>query len=159
LTCPCEVRARPARPGLYAGARHDRGDIHRTERRDDWQRDRRLLLQLSVAALATGPALAGAAETPKKDGTLRVRFYVEAVTPDPHLSGSKVDRQVYRPSNGLHNVPAAANATVSSRERANASRGLLDREVRRQRRDCQRRGCRRPWVTASTTISSGIVRK
>src|SRR6185503_15145068 len=57
---------------------------------------RRTFLQLSAAALTTGPALA--AETPKKGGTLRVGFYVEAVTMDPHLSGSKVDRQVY------HNV-------------------------------------------------------
>jgi peptide/nickel transport system substrate-binding protein len=54
---------------------------------------RRTFLQLSAAALATGPALA--AETPKKGGTLRVGFYIEAVTMDPHLSGSKVDRQVY----------------------------------------------------------------
>jgi hypothetical protein len=51
------------------------------------------------------------------------------------------------------------NAAVSSRERANASRGLLDCEVRRQRRDCQRRGCRRPWMTPSTTISSDIAWK
>ena len=36
-----------------------------------------------------------AAPTPKKGGTLRVGFYVEAATMDPHLSGSKVDRQVY----------------------------------------------------------------
>jgi peptide/nickel transport system substrate-binding protein len=55
---------------------------------------RRTFLQLSAAALATKPALA-AAETPKKGGTLRVGFYIEAVTMDPHLSGSKVDRQVY----------------------------------------------------------------
>jgi peptide/nickel transport system substrate-binding protein len=54
---------------------------------------RRTFLQLSAAALAAGPALA--AETPKKGGTLRVGFYIEAVTMDPHLSGSKVDRQVY----------------------------------------------------------------
>jgi hypothetical protein len=51
-----------------------------------------------------------------------------------------------------------SNAAVSSRERANASRGL-DREVRRQRRDCQRRGCLRPWMTPSTTISSDIAWK
>jgi peptide/nickel transport system substrate-binding protein len=56
---------------------------------------RRAFLQLS-AALAATPA--SAAEAPKKGGTLRVGFYVEAVTMDPHLSGSKVDRQVY------HNV-------------------------------------------------------
>ena len=55
---------------------------------------RRTFLQISAAALATRPALA-LADTPKKGGTLRVGFYVEAVTMDPHLSGSKVDRQVY----------------------------------------------------------------
>jgi len=55
---------------------------------------RRSFLQLSAAALVTKPALA-AADTPKKGGTLRVGFYIEAVTMDPHLSGSKVDRQVY----------------------------------------------------------------
>ena len=37
-------------------------------------------------------------EAPKKGGNLRVGFYVEAATMDPHLSGSKIDRQVY------HNV-------------------------------------------------------
>ena len=36
---------------------------------------------------------AGAA--PKKGGTLRVGFYIEAATMDPHFSGSKVDRQIY----------------------------------------------------------------
>ena len=56
---------------------------------------RRTFLQLSAAALATTPALAQTAVTPKKGGTLRVGFYIEAVTMDPHLSGSKVDRQVY----------------------------------------------------------------
>jgi peptide/nickel transport system substrate-binding protein len=35
------------------------------------------------------------AQAPKKGGTLRVGFYIEAATMDPHLSGSKVDRQVY----------------------------------------------------------------
>jgi peptide/nickel transport system substrate-binding protein len=54
---------------------------------------RRTFLQLSAAALAATPALA--ADPPKKGGTLRVGFYIEAVTMDPHLSGSKVDRQVY----------------------------------------------------------------
>jgi peptide/nickel transport system substrate-binding protein len=42
------------------------------------------------------PAAAGAA--PTRGGTLRVGFYLDAATMDPHLSGSKVDRQVY------HNV-------------------------------------------------------
>jgi peptide/nickel transport system substrate-binding protein len=41
---------------------------------------------------------AAGADAPKKGGTLRVGFYVEAATMDPHLSGSKIDRQVY------HNV-------------------------------------------------------
>jgi peptide/nickel transport system substrate-binding protein len=44
------------------------------------------------------PALVGAAaaaDPPKKGGTLRVGFYIEAATMDPHLSGSKIDRQVY----------------------------------------------------------------
>jgi peptide/nickel transport system substrate-binding protein len=40
-------------------------------------------------------ALAQPASTPKKGGTLRVGFYIEAATMDPHLSGSKIDRQVY----------------------------------------------------------------
>src|SRR5678815_5073160 len=38
-------------------------------------------------------ALAQAA--PKRGGTLRVGFYIEAATMDPHLSGSKIDRQIY----------------------------------------------------------------
>ena len=55
------------------------------------------LCALASGALAPGavalPALAQTA--PKKGGTLRVAFYIEAATMDPHLSGSKVDRQVY----------------------------------------------------------------
>src|SRR5256712_13581693 len=48
----------------------------------------------SSAALAgLRPRPAGAADAPKKGGTLRVGFYIEAATMDPHLSGSKVDRQ------------------------------------------------------------------
>ena len=46
----------------------------------------------SITALSPRRALA---EVPKKGGTLRVGFYIEAVTMDPHLSGSKIDRQVY----------------------------------------------------------------
>jgi peptide/nickel transport system substrate-binding protein len=47
-------------------------------------------------AVATGLAVRpAAADTPKKGGTLRVGFYIEAATMDPHLSGSKIDRQVY----------------------------------------------------------------
>ncbi|MBA2450258.1 MAG: twin-arginine translocation signal domain-containing protein [Chloroflexi bacterium] len=41
---------------------------------------------------------AASSETPKQGGALRVGFYIEAATMDPHLSGSKIDRQVY------HNV-------------------------------------------------------
>jgi peptide/nickel transport system substrate-binding protein len=43
----------------------------------------------------TPAALAQPAGAPKKGGTLRVAFYIEAATMDPHLSGSKIDRQVY----------------------------------------------------------------
>src|SRR5262247_3970367 len=45
-----------------------------------------------LASLA--PRSAFAAE-PRRGGTLRVGFYIEAATMDPHLSGSKIDRQVY----------------------------------------------------------------
>src|SRR5215470_13538921 len=58
---------------------------------------RRLLQMGALASLAPGVPTAWA-QAPKKGGTLRVGFYVEAATMDPHLSGSKVDRQVY------HNV-------------------------------------------------------
>src|SRR5262247_4090897 len=47
---------------------------------------------VALASLDTFPALA---QAPKKGGTLRVGFYIEAATMDPHLSGSKIDRQVY----------------------------------------------------------------
>jgi len=52
-------------------------------------------------AVGSGAAVVGlrprsaVAQAPKKGGTLRVGFYIEAATMDPHLSGSKVDRQVY----------------------------------------------------------------
>src|SRR5262245_41552781 len=46
----------------------------------------------ALASLDTFPALA---QAPKKGGTLRVGFYIEAATMDPHFSGSKIDRQVY----------------------------------------------------------------
>ncbi|HEX2436889.1 MAG TPA: ABC transporter substrate-binding protein [Methylomirabilota bacterium] len=49
----------------------------------------------SVPALGLVPDLTSAADTPRKGGTLRVGFYIEAATMDPHLSGSKIDRQVY----------------------------------------------------------------
>ena len=49
----------------------------------------------SVPLLGLGPGAAAAADPPTKGGTLRVGFYIEAATMDPHLSGSKIDRQVY----------------------------------------------------------------
>jgi len=60
---------------------------------------RRQFLKTSAVAagvpwLGLGPS-AAAADPPKKGGTLRVGFYIEAATMDPHLSGSKIDRQVY----------------------------------------------------------------
>src|SRR5262249_62106819 len=42
-----------------------------------------------------GLPVALAQTTPKRGGTLKVGFYIEAATMDPHLSGSKIDRQVY----------------------------------------------------------------
>ena len=48
-----------------------------------------------AAVVGLRPGTAAAADAPKKGGTLRVGFYIEAATMDPHLSGSKVDRQVY----------------------------------------------------------------
>src|SRR5215471_11021685 len=56
---------------------------------------------LLLCAAASGAPLASLAPTsalaaePKRGGTLRVGFYIEAATMDPHLSGSKIDRQVY----------------------------------------------------------------
>ena len=56
---------------------------------------------LAASTLAGAHAVTGAArraaaqQTPKRGGTLRVGFYIEAATMDPPLSGSKVDRQVY----------------------------------------------------------------
>src|SRR2546422_5881962 len=47
----------------------------------------------SVPMVGLAPGVA-AAQAPKKGGTLRVGFYIEAATMDPHLSGSKIDRQV-----------------------------------------------------------------
>src|ERR1051325_548354 len=47
------------------------------------------------SAPAPAAAGAGAASTPTKGGTLRVGLSVDVVTLDPHLSGSKFDRQVY----------------------------------------------------------------
>src|SRR5882724_1544617 len=57
---------------------------------------------LLTSAAASGAALTSldtlpvlGADAPKKGGTLRVGFYIEAATMDPHFSGSKIDRQVY----------------------------------------------------------------
>src|SRR4029450_5011795 len=47
----------------------------------------------ALVSLEALPALG--ADPPKKGGTLRVGFYIEAATMDPHFSGSKIDRQVY----------------------------------------------------------------
>ncbi len=63
---------------------------------------RRAFLRAS-AAVSAGLAAAGgralpralAQGAPRRGGTLRVGFYIEAATMDPHLSGSKIDRQVY----------------------------------------------------------------
>jgi peptide/nickel transport system substrate-binding protein len=52
-------------------------------------------IAVSVPMLRVGPGVAAASDPPKKGGTLRVGFYIEAATMDPHLSGSKIDRQVY----------------------------------------------------------------
>src|SRR5947209_15759420 len=52
----------------------------------------------SAAPFLIVPRTAFAQPAPKRGGTLRVGFYIEAATMDPHLSGSKIDRQVY------HNV-------------------------------------------------------
>ena len=71
-----------------------------TDRRSRVSR-RQFLLASAVASgsLALGrPAPLHAQGLPRKGGTLRVGFYIEAATMDPHLSGSKIDRQVY------HNV-------------------------------------------------------
>src|SRR5256886_9001569 len=60
---------------------------------------------LLMCAAASGAPLVSldarsalAADTPRRGGTLRVGFYIEAATMDPHLSGSKIDRQ------GYHNI-------------------------------------------------------
>ena len=57
---------------------------------------RRRFLAGCAAAGALAPRPAAAQQpAPKRGGTLRVGFYIEAATMDPHLSGSKIDRQVY----------------------------------------------------------------
>jgi peptide/nickel transport system substrate-binding protein len=49
----------------------------------------------AAAAPATGSGASTATAAPRKGGTLRVGLSVDVVTMDPHLSGSKFDRQVY----------------------------------------------------------------
>ena len=60
---------------------------------------RDFLLMCAVASgvplVAPDPRQAAGADVAKKGGTLRVGFYIEAATMDPHFSGSKIDRQVY----------------------------------------------------------------
>src|SRR5438093_12239354 len=60
---------------------------------------RDFLLLCAAATGAAGASLAPrsalAADAPRRGGTLRVGFYSEAATMDPHLSGSKIDRQIY----------------------------------------------------------------
>src|SRR5262245_4901198 len=69
-------------------ARTPDANIHR--------RDFLYLCALASGTLAPGLSVAPAfAQAPRKGGTLRVGFYLEASTMDPHFSGSKVDRQVY----------------------------------------------------------------
>ena len=58
-----------------------------------------LILPLQGVSIAQaqqpGQKADAAGAAPKKGGTLRVGFYIEAATMDPHFSGSKVDRQIY----------------------------------------------------------------
>ena len=59
---------------------------------------RRFLAGVTVASAHAAthvPVPSHAQTAPKRGGTLRVGFYIEAATMDPHLSGSKIDRQVY----------------------------------------------------------------
>src|SRR5579859_148335 len=51
--------------------------------------------QAAAPADPASSAAASAATTPTRGGTLRVGLSVDVVTLDPHLSGSKFDRQVY----------------------------------------------------------------
>ena len=47
------------------------------------------------AANRPRPSRSASAEAPRKGGTIRVGLYVEAVTMDPNISGSKIHRQIY----------------------------------------------------------------
>jgi peptide/nickel transport system substrate-binding protein len=49
----------------------------------------------AAPAAAAQPTRASAAGSPQRGGTLRVGLFLDAATLDPHLSGSKVDRQIY----------------------------------------------------------------
>src|SRR5439155_283658 len=59
----------------------------------------------SVPMVGLAPGVA-AAQAPKKGGTLRVGFYIEAATMDPHLSGIKIN---------LKRPDAALLATLTDR--------------------------------------------
>src|SRR5437867_11352600 len=85
-------------PGLSTGVVSRRHFLRR------WARASGGLMALVTSGSWTAPAAlaqtaagkpAGGGETPRKGGTLRVGFYIEAATMDPHLSGSKIDRQIY----------------------------------------------------------------
>ena len=105
-------------------------DATHSESRRDFLR----LAALAGASSALVPAAgrAWAQETPKKGGTLRVGFYVEAATMDPHLSGSKIDRQVY------HNIyEPLAGPRRQARHQAGPGRVLAPSPTRR------------PWSSSS----------
>src|SRR5580765_665289 len=81
---------------LYSFAPH--GNSRRSEEtRMTTRRDFLVMCAVASGAPLTSldPRSAFAADAPKKGGTLRVGFYIEAATMDPHLSGSKIDRQIY----------------------------------------------------------------
>ncbi len=48
-----------------------------------------------IASLQVLQAFGSSTGEPKKGGTIRVGLYMDAVTMDPHFSGSKVDRLIY----------------------------------------------------------------
>jgi peptide/nickel transport system substrate-binding protein len=91
-----------ARGDLDDRRRHDMVAKRRIAKTHDISR--REVLKGAVASAALVPAAlsvplgvrrALAQGAPRKGGTLRVGFYIEAATMDPHYSGSKIDRQVY----------------------------------------------------------------
>src|SRR5262249_11288026 len=107
------TRSRAARrgrsPARVQPALAWRSTMERTKPTNDRDISRRRFLRWGLASGGLAPvvlrgrygataALAQATakgEAPKKGGTLRVGFYIEAATMDPHLSGSKIDRQIY----------------------------------------------------------------